>query len=189
MKRIFLSLLVAAAVSPVAALIGSGAALADDHPVICNDGSVQYSHTGGGQPAFTAAQACAAHKGVAKDQSGADQKAADAIAAATPTGPCGANQVQIAVVFPGGSHCVDNSQPGGAIIAYLKVLLAYLASLVGSVVILMIIIGGVQYITSAGDPAQIKKAKERIVNAVIALVLFLSAFAILSFIIPGGILV
>lgn len=110
----------------------------------------------------------------------------------TVTGPCpndakGNPQVAIAIVFPGGSHCVSNDPAtGGAIIAYLKVLLKYVASLVGSIVILMIVIGGVQYIVSAGDPTQIKNAKERIINSIIALVLFLSSFAILNFIIPGG---
>jgi hypothetical protein len=38
-----------------------------------------------------------------------------------------------------------------------------------------------------GDPARIKSAKDRITNAVIALALFIFGFAILSFIIPGGI--
>jgi hypothetical protein len=41
---------------------------------------------------------------------------------------------------------------------------------------------------STADPARVKAAKDRLQNAIIALVLFLMMFAILSFIVPGGIL-
>ncbi len=139
-----------------------------NRPYACVDKSVQTGPD--------AATACAKHKG-------------GAVAAANAAnGPCGPDSVQIAIVFPGGSNCVSNDPAtGGAIVAYLKVLLKYLSTLVGMVVILMIVIGGIQYIVSAGDPTQIKNAKNRIINAIVALVLYLSAFAILSLIIPGGI--
>jgi hypothetical protein len=52
----------------------------------------------------------------------------------------------------------------------------------------MIVIGGVQYISSAGNPGAISAAKNRITNAIIALVLFLMMFTIMNFIVPGGIL-
>jgi hypothetical protein len=89
----------------------------------------------------------------------------------------------------GGKHtCVANDpKTGGAIVVYLKAVLQYLSSAVGLVVVLMLVIAGIQYITSVGDPARIKSAKDRITNAVIALALFIFGFAILSFIIPGGI--
>jgi hypothetical protein len=41
---------------------------------------------------------------------------------------------------------------------------------------------------SLGDPARIKSAKDRIQNAIIGLILYLSAFAIINFLVPGGIL-
>ena len=56
---------------------------------------------------------------------------------------------------------------------------------VGLVVVLMLIIGGIQYLTSFGDATAIKNAKNRITNAIIALMLFLLMYAILSFLLPG----
>lgn len=85
-----------------------------------------------------------------------------------------------------GEICPDASG-GGVIVAYLKRILQFLSGGVGIVVLLMMTIAGVQYITAAGQPEQVKAAKNRIQNAITALVLFLIAFAFLNFIIPGGI--
>ena len=102
---------------------------------------------------------------------------------------CASNQVEIGTPIIGTNKCVSNdAASGGAIVVYMKMVLKFLSGAVGLVVLLMLIVSGIQYITSAGDPSQIKAAKSRLVNAITALVLFLMAFAILSFIIPGGIL-
>ena len=85
-----------------------------------------------------------------------------------------------------GEVCPDPNG-GGVIVAYLKLILKFLSGGVGIVVLLMMTIAGVQYITAAGQPEQVKAAKNRIQNAITALVLFLIAFAFLNFIIPGGI--
>jgi hypothetical protein len=52
----------------------------------------------------------------------------------------------------------------------------------GAVAITFIIIGGFTYITSSGDSAGIKKAKDTIVNAIIGLVLAMVAFGVVKFI-------
>jgi hypothetical protein len=83
---------------------------------------------------------------------------------------------------------ISNKSPGGAIVAYLKTILQFLAGGVGLVILLMMVIAGVQYITSAGDPGLVKAAKTRIINAITALLLFILAYAIINFIVPGGIL-
>jgi hypothetical protein len=88
----------------------------------------------------------------------------------------------------GGLKLSNNKAQGGAIVVYLRDLLKLLSSAVGGVIVLMIVIAGIQYITSTADPSRVKAAKDRLQNAIIALVLFLSMFAILTFIIPGGIL-
>ncbi len=93
--------------------------------------------------------------------------------------------VKVAVGI-GGQDCIDNTG-NGAIVTYLQLFLKFLSGGIGLVIVLMIVIGGVQYITSAGDPSLVKKAKERIVNALTALMLFILAYAILNFLIPGGI--
>ena len=85
------------------------------------------------------------------------------------------------------SNCVKPDANGGVIVTYLKIILKFLSGGVGLVIVLMITIAAVQYITAAGQPEQVKAAKNRIQNALTALVLFLTAFAILNLIIPGGI--
>lgn len=92
-------------------------------------------------------------------------------------GDCTGNTVQ-----------VPSDQPGGPILFYLKMILALVNGLVGAIILLVFVIAGIQYITSAGDPTRVKAAKKRIIQAVTALVLYMLMFAILNFLIPGGIL-
>jgi hypothetical protein len=97
--------------------------------------------------------------------------------------------VKIALPILGGEKCIKNDKnTGGAILAYLALILSVLSKLVGAVIVLMLVVAGIQYITSMGDPGAIKDAKNKIVNAITALVLFLMMYAILNFLIPGGIL-
>jgi hypothetical protein len=50
-----------------------------------------------------------------------------------------------------------------------------------------IIVGGIQYMT-AGDNAQaVGAAKQRIINALIALFAYLLAFGFLQWLVPGGV--
>ncbi|MBR2659755.1 hypothetical protein IKD60_03270 [Candidatus Saccharibacteria bacterium] len=53
---------------------------------------------------------------------------------------------------------------------------------IGFVAVVMIIFGGVQYTTSAGDAAKVTKAKNTIMYGVVGLVIALLAFAIVNFI-------
>ena len=53
---------------------------------------------------------------------------------------------------------------------------------VGALAVIFIIIGGIQYITSAGNPSGQEKSKKTITYAIGGLVLALSTTAIISFI-------
>lgn len=55
--------------------------------------------------------------------------------------------------------------------------------LLGMAAVIMIIIGGVRYVTSNGDPQQTKSAKDTIMYAVIGLVVAIMAYAIVGFVI------
>ena len=57
----------------------------------------------------------------------------------------------------------------------------------GLVSVVFIVIGGIQYMTSSGDAAKVKKAKDTILYACIGLVICALAFAIVNFVI-GSIL-
>ncbi len=78
----------------------------------------------------------------------------------------------------------DNTQTN-PIFAYLTGIINFFSGLVGLVVVVNIIIGGIQYVTSVGEPAAIKKAKDRISKAVVSLLLFVMAWGIISYLIPG----
>jgi hypothetical protein len=58
---------------------------------------------------------------------------------------------------------------------------------VGTVVIIFVVVGGIQYTTAAGNQESAKKGIEKIRNAVIALALYLVMLALLNFLVPGGI--
>lgn len=53
---------------------------------------------------------------------------------------------------------------------------------VGIIAAIVIIIGGVFYMTSQGDPAKLKRAKDTIMYAVIGLIVTILAFAITEFV-------
>jgi len=55
------------------------------------------------------------------------------------------------------------------------------------VVIGAIVVSGVQYMISQGNPQATTKARERIVSSVIALVLYALMYALLQWLIPGGV--
>lgn len=55
----------------------------------------------------------------------------------------------------------------------------------GLVAVIVIIIGGVQYMTSQGDPGKVKKAKDTILYGIIGLVVCVLAFAIVNFVIAN----
>jgi hypothetical protein len=161
MKRAFYLVLMVAGVAVLAALVMPSRALAVQAPVCQNtnaNGDCVDTGTPGG---------------------------VDNVPIVAPA-PC----VKIAIpIFSGTNRCVPNDKAsGGAVVNYLRDVLKLLSGAVGIVIILMLVIAGIQYITSVGDPARIKAAKNRVTNAIIALVLFLMMFAILGFLIPGGIL-
>ena len=55
--------------------------------------------------------------------------------------------------------------------------------IIGAVAVIMIILGGIRYVTSNGESAQITAAKNTILYSVIGLVVALLAYAIVNFVI------
>jgi hypothetical protein len=101
---------------------------------------------------------------------------------------CGSGEIEVGIPIFAGQNCIPNDQPGGAIFWYTKQLIKLASGAIVLIIFLMMLIGGVQYITASGDPGRVKAARTRITNAIIGLVLFLMAFAILNFLLPSGIL-
>ncbi|HET7827353.1 MAG TPA: hypothetical protein VFK97_00600 [Candidatus Saccharimonadales bacterium] len=72
------------------------------------------------------------------------------------------------------------------IIVDLNYIIDFLSAGVGLVVVGSLILGGIQYTMAGGNPDAVGKAKHRITNALLALVVFIFIFAFLQWIIPGG---
>lgn len=51
----------------------------------------------------------------------------------------------------------------------------------GAVAVIFIILAGIKYSTSQGEPAQLQKAKEQIIYAIVGLVFVIFAFVIVRF--------
>ncbi|HSX05976.1 MAG TPA: pilin [Candidatus Saccharimonadales bacterium] len=98
-----------------------------------------------------------------------------------------ANLSQCSAVGSGtnGGNCADISQCD-LFKNYLNPFIDFLAALVGVAVVISIVYGGIQYGSSGGDPQKVTAAKNRIRNALIALVTFIFLFSLLKFLVPGG---
>jgi len=89
------------------------------------------------------------------------------------------------------SNCSASDIKGGIACSkiyeqFIKPLIAFLAVGVGVIVVIMVIMGGVQYATAGGDSQAVANARKKIFNAVLALVTFILLYALLNWIVPGG---
>lgn len=73
------------------------------------------------------------------------------------------------------------------IVRDLNTVINVLAGLVGVVCVAMIVVGGIQYSLARNNPQATAGARTRILNAVIAMVAFMFIWALLQYLIPGGV--
>jgi hypothetical protein len=86
-----------------------------------------------------------------------------------------------------GEHCSDGSSNCDLIKLYVNPLIRVLTITVGLVIAASLIMGGIQYTTSSGDPQKTGAAKTRIQNTLMAFFLYAFMYAFLNFLVPGGI--
>lgn len=103
--------------------------------------------------------------------------AADCVAGQLSIG-CGANSAQ------------GNDQPGslfgnGTDEGLFKKIVNIMLFIVGAVAVIMLIIGGIRYVTSGGAQDHITSAKNTIMYAIIGIVVSVLAFAVVNFVIDG----
>lgn len=82
-----------------------------------------------------------------------------------------------------GQNCTNNNC--NIFTKYLNPLIRTLAAFVGIAVTIGIVLGGIQYITSGGDPQKAAAGKQHIKMAVVALIGFLLMYAMIGFLFPG----
>lgn len=81
---------------------------------------------------------------------------------------------------PSGGVC--SSEDGRTVPGTIQQLTDVLMFIVGAIAVLMIIIGGVRYVLSAGDQTALTSAKNTILYSVIGLIVAFTAYAIVRFI-------
>lgn len=82
----------------------------------------------------------------------------------------------------GGAQKACGSTCGGDINTIFTSISNALIFIVGAVSVIMIIVGGLRYVLSSGDPKAISAAKDTILYAVIGIIVAIAAFGIVSFV-------
>ncbi|HMT18630.1 MAG TPA: hypothetical protein PKD20_04425 [Candidatus Saccharibacteria bacterium] len=92
---------------------------------------------------------------------------------------CGAN-----LNFAGGTSCTEDGNDAGTKVDNLvKNVINIISLVVGIAAVVMIIIGGLRYVTSNGDSGQVGNAKNTILYAVVGLVVVALAQVIVRFVV------
>lgn len=106
------------------------------------------------------------------------------VAAPTPVmaeGEC--NGTSTAII---GDGCVEDNGNGSGVQHILNLVVEIMTMGVGILGTLGIVVVGVQYLTAGGDEAKTRKAKQRILEIVVGMALFVALSAIISFLLNPG---
>lgn len=74
------------------------------------------------------------------------------------------------------------STPGKSIEAIIQTVINFLSAIIGTVAVVMIVVGGFKYITSGGDSGKVAGAKSTLIYAIIGLVIVAMAQFIAQFV-------
>lgn len=102
---------------------------------------------------------------------------------------CGTDQVPIGVAI-NGSNCIDKGSTieDNVIIVWLSSIIKFLTVGVGIAATGGVVYGGYLYLTAQGNSGKTQKGIITIINALIGIALYALAFAIINFLVPGGVL-
>ena len=84
-----------------------------------------------------------------------------------------------------GKKGINNASNENDLMGTVNTIINVVIGVIGFVAVVVIILGGVQYTTSAGDPGKVKKAKDTILYGIVGLVVALLAFAIVNFVLTS----
>ena len=74
------------------------------------------------------------------------------------------------------------------IIAYIIIVTNTLSAVAGVVIAASIVAAGIQYSSAGANPQQVAAARQRMVNAVLALLVFAFGYAVVQWLVPGGVI-
>lgn len=79
----------------------------------------------------------------------------------------------------------NSKNDGDAPQQLLPTVLTIVFTTVGAVALMLVVIGGVKYITASGDPQKMAQAKDTIIYSLIGLAIVLAAFSIVTLVMKG----
>jgi hypothetical protein len=102
---------------------------------------------------------------------------------------CGTDQVAVGVAI-NGNNCVDKGTTveNNIIIVWLSSIIKFLTVGIGIAATGGVVYGGFLYLTAQGNAGKTQKGIATIMNALIGVLLYALAFAIINFLVPGGVL-
>ena len=78
-----------------------------------------------------------------------------------------------------------NVKEDSSLMPTVKTIIDVIIGVLGIVAVIVIVLGGVQYTLSTGDPGRIKRAKDTILYGIIGLVVAILAYAIVNFVLSS----
>jgi Type IV secretion system pilin len=96
---------------------------------------------------------------------------------------------------PGAAECVPSGTDTAAtcdtsqcnlVTKYVNPFINLFSVIFGLIAVISLILGGINFSTSEGDPQKAARAKQRIFNTIFALVGYIFFYAFLQFLVPGG---
>lgn len=113
------------------------------------------------------------------------------VSAAPVYAQCAEDEIETSTDLTGEGRCVPKGNPNNIsenpIIVLIAGFVRFLSVGVGIAVTISIVVSGIQYMASRGNPQSIQAAQSRLWNAIIALLLFIFMTVIINFLIPGGV--
>lgn len=102
---------------------------------------------------------------------------------------CGDNQVAVGVSI-NGNNCINKGTKleDNVIVVWLSMIIKFLTVGVGLAAVGGVVYGGFLYLTAQGNSGKTQKGVTTIMNALVGVLLYALTFAIVNFIIPGGVL-
>jgi hypothetical protein len=86
------------------------------------------------------------------------------------------------------SDCTDGLEGKCKMIDLIITITNALSGLAAIVIVAMIVWGGIQYSMAGADPSKVQAARQKITNALLALLLLVFGFSIIQWLVPGGLI-
>jgi hypothetical protein len=125
--------------------------------------------------------------GVLKDAVGSKYKSANDLGSLNDQGASGCDLADTDTCTDPAASSTCNRSGCDFIGKYVNPGIDLLTAVFGILAVISIIVGGIQFASSAGDPQKVAKGKQRITNTIIAIVCYFFLYSFLQFLIPGGI--